>query len=52
MDRWAYNAAIERERRRFWRPTNSLRGFLMELVRIEPNLVRVVFAVSDEIWTD
>ena len=24
----------------------------MELVRIEPNLVRVVFAVSDEIGTD
>jgi hypothetical protein len=21
---WAYNPAIERERRRFWRPTNSL----------------------------
>ncbi|MDO6124959.1 hypothetical protein GB928_027630, partial [Shinella curvata] len=24
QNEWAYNPAIERERRRFWRPTNSL----------------------------
>jgi hypothetical protein len=41
-DGWPYNPLIERGRRRFWRPTNSLSGFLEKLEWVGWTLVRLI----------